>query len=206
MAHPAVSTFPGLSRPVQVEAIPPARVHAQIAGDLTGAWSWMTALGAELAACASTADADTLWRRADDRPILAVVCDGRNWVVRQALAQRSIAAPSRLFTRAELLELIATWSASVAGVQRLRELDARAGAGRVLVVKAEDAFDPDVLIRVARSLACPAPLVPPAQPAGLTQHAEPIWQHWLTEDDKSLFRKAAGSVLIELGYAATLAW
>jgi hypothetical protein len=202
----------GLSGPVKVEAPDPprAKVDALIVNDLPGAWSWMTSRGAESITCPDPAAADALWRIGDPRPMVAVVCDGRDWVVRKALADRAsrtgASAPERLFSRKSLQQLIAAWSSAAAGVQRLGELDARGGTSRVLVVRAEDARDAKTLTRVGEHLACTAELAPPPQAAEIADLDGPLWTRWLTEDDKAEFRKTAGSVLVELGYVGKSGW
>lgn len=190
---------------------PRPQIALRIVADLSSAWSWLTDFGAEHQPLPSIAAADDLWRAPDPRPILAAICDPRTYVVRAALAARDTSEPhpSRLFTRAGLLTHLNTWTDAIAAVHRLQELAAQPAPNaspRLLVLRAEDARDPDTIRRLSTWLGMPASLAHLAPPNSAAPDSPPLWKLWLTEDDKALIRQSAGSLLVDLGYVGKHPW
>lgn len=136
--------------------------------------------------CPSAAHADDVFLTHPDAELLAMVCDGRDWVVARALARLKLApqdAPpiNGLLSRRELLDELALWIDRSSASLRLVELDALHSTSRA---------DRRVQLMIEQ----------PRAVSSSSQRQIPLWRWWLTEDQQALFRSAAGSLLAELGY------
>lgn len=136
--------------------------------------------------CSTVLRADELFQAHPDAELLAMVCDGRDWIVARALDRLKLSAKAAppcggLFSRRELFDEIALWIERTSASLRLLELDALNAASRA---------DARVQLMIEH----------PRMITATGGREVPLWRWWLTEDDQSVFRSAAGSLLAELGY------